>query len=190
MGSYAATVITRDNTSFTSQNTIMDPLVVWENSMQDFLGANLASATINNLNARPDACPQFNKFFHLETKTVQLDAGQDWTFTVQGPKNLDLDYRKFFKNGGFYSVQKFTRGVFFSVKTDLISGGGLNINKIGRFKLSSLGNIPVEINLVTKIAMPETTGIKAVPGEGGGPLESVGLGGLEGGDWGPPEARP
>ena len=169
MGSMDTTVTNRDNGVAINQNTVLMPLTVWGNSLADFLGSNLASATVNNLNAVPNACPQFNKFFSLETKIVKLEPGQDYTFTVQGPKNQELDYRKFFKNGQFYSVQKFSRGIFFSVMTDLISGGGADINKAGRFKLNSLGNLPVEINLYTKIAMPETTGIKSTAT--GAPIE-------------------
>jgi len=100
-----------------------------------------------------------------------MEPGQEFAFTVQGPKNQELNYRKFFKGTLFHSIQKFSRGVFFSVESDILSGNGADINKIGRFKTTSLGNVVVEIQMRAKIGMPETTGLKGAPTVGGGPLE-------------------
>jgi hypothetical protein len=167
-GNKTSNVVTRDNVALGTNTNYcgQDAGQTWSDTMADFTGNNLAAATAFNMGSEPTKQPVFNKLFSTECKTFIMESGQSEEFTVQGPTNQTLDYRKYFQNSIFRDIQKYSRSIFFVRTSDLISGGGADINKIGRFKTTSLGNIAVEIELNYKISMPDSVGAKVTGNAG------------------------
>lgn len=52
-----------------------------------------------------------------------MEPGMQFKFFVQGPSNMELDYKKYWQNGIYMNVQKFSRGIMFIAHEDLTSMG-------------------------------------------------------------------
>jgi len=151
-----------------------DPIRTWEEMLATPTGRNILSADKYRFGMVPEATPEWNKYWSYEKKEIVLEPGQTTTFNVQGPVHTELDYTKFFKNDIFLPIQKFSRFVFFIMKTDLIGGAGTagDREKIGRFGLPGEGRLCIERTFKCKITVPESTGMAMTPTGGAANIET------------------
>jgi len=171
----------REQSGFSAQNTavggqvigIYDPVRTWDEMLANPTGRNLLNADKYRFGMVPESTPEWNKYWSYEKKEIVLEPGQTTTFNVQGPVNHEMKYEQFFKNEIFLPIQKFSRFVFFIMKTDLIGGAGNDTdrNKIGRFGLPGEGRLCIERTYKVKIACPESAGVNLTL-----PLPSTGSG--------------
>ena len=109
------------------------------------------------LYSKPTNTRGWSKYFSYELKEINLEPGQVYEHVVYGPKDMLLDYAKFYQQGGYtngganissymFDVQKFSRFTFFIVRADLIMGDNVSVGVSGtsggRFaELNSTSNI-------------------------------------------------
>jgi len=95
----------------------------------DKAGGNVANCTTATIHTNPLHLAMFTKAYKSSKLTVTLEPGQKYDHTIQGPKNLDLDYQKFYghptasSEAVFQPIQKFTRYVWYVIKQDLAQKG-------------------------------------------------------------------
>lgn len=160
--SNVSTTVIDPNGATTANQVTMDqtPTVGWTNSLATQTGKNVAGADIYRIGMRPESDPLWKKNWSFEVTEVILDPGQSHSFNIQGPKNMTLDYQKFYKEQQFQSIQKFSRYTFFLVESDLIQGSSTDFGLVGRFKLAGTGCLLLERKLHISLTVPESTGMR------------------------------
>lgn len=82
--------------------------------------------SINDLHLNPSSSPTFRQVWKSALlKEVVMEPGMQFKFFVQGPSNMELDYKKYWQNGIYMNVQKFSRGILFIAHEDLTSMGAI-----------------------------------------------------------------
>jgi len=156
-----------------------DPYDTWEQgffldrpgSTQQTLGNGPNPQLINPLTmfATPEQTRTFNKYWKVSKTYFKLEAGQTATMVIQGPKMLDLDYNKFWKENVFQNVQKFTRGCFAIVRNEVNGSGAIpapGVATVGRYGLPygtvapAVESVLFEQRRYCKLCMPDMTGFK------------------------------
>lgn len=139
---------------------LYDPVSSWADILGTDTGRNISNSDIFRLGMKPTFSPEWKKAWSSETVDIVLEPGQSHLFNVAGPSQHQMDYTKFFRNNLMHTVQKFSRYVFFTLKTDLLGGAGTDADqkKTGRFKIDAPGKLCIERTFKCKISIPESTG--------------------------------
>lgn len=136
---------------------------VWVNSLATQTGFNVTGATVDAVGMRPENDPKMKQLYKHEVCEMNIEPGQSISFRVQGPSDQELDYSKFYHQGAFQSLQKFSRGTMFIVYNELSQGkGDVDFSKVGRYKYieTQTSALLVEKKMFCKISVPESTGLK------------------------------
>jgi len=125
----------------------------------DTLGPNLSGVVKEFLGMKPTMNKAWNKEWNVEAKTIQLEAGQTFSFTIPGPSGV-YDYQKMHDgNSGVISeLHPWTKYVFYTVYNDLVV---TNLGITGRFETIPpliTNAIVCEYTYNYKIEAPEITG--------------------------------
>jgi len=98
-------------------------------------GGNVFSVNREKLGLHPNLVPGFTRNWQSEIVELILQPGQTYVWTVQGPRNLEVDFNKFLNGGNYIEQQKFMRYMWVIYHTDLIStiGSGGSEGQPGYF---------------------------------------------------------
>lgn len=132
-------------------------------------GKNLNNIAPQQLYTTPNMYAGFTSVFSTEKIYIKLEPGQDYVYKLQGPKNLDLDFSKFYDppysstEAVIVSVRKFSRCIGFNVKQDLVAQGTSAAATSGRYAIgtdSSPNVVSVERVLNCSLSCPESVGMR------------------------------
>jgi len=147
--------------------TSLDPLTAWIFGLTQAFnnGTNPGNNLVTQLFMDPRHNPEFATYWKPEVTTVVLQPGQSHTFTVLGPKGIEIDYTKHFiiPASGVPSVilpyAKFSRGVFFTYHMDIVSS---SLAGIGRYLSTGAGTggLGYEKRVHFKMRVPDDAGFK------------------------------
>jgi len=120
----------------TNADYCTDPVVSWEQGLfSDIrMGRNLSGVGINTMYTCPTEVSQFVRDYKDEVTNVVLEPGQTYDYFIQGPRNLEIDYAKMFKNDMHMYIQKCMRFPMFVYHSDIVgaaSSTGLNNATVG-----------------------------------------------------------
>jgi len=110
-GQAISTSFGTDNANVTSNSLIQLPLVQWAQKVNDaqnndFLNNEYLREQYNN---KPfEIVGMSTEWSHSLTRFV-IGPGQKENFFIQGPKNMDFDWHKSFKNGQFCDIDKYVK---------------------------------------------------------------------------------
>jgi len=140
-----------------------NPVDVWNSSMdlQDNIpggaGENPTVCRLETLYATPKLCSQFKNLYKLDETIVQIEAGKEYNYKVDGP-SMEYSYAKFWNDGIFYDKQKFTKQVMFVAYNDLVR---TSLGTTGRYTDRSINDpnsILIEQTQFIKFAIPDQVG--------------------------------
>lgn len=106
------------------------PAAAWANALGDdfqnfsayqSIPAAQSALNVNVLDLYPTQSKSLKSVYKCAMlKEYVMEPGEQVKFKVQGPNQVEYDYQKFWKNNAFMSIQKSSRGIFFTVKEDLV----------------------------------------------------------------------
>jgi len=133
----------------------------------DNVATQVPDVYLNDCGVEPNMFPGFNSTYKYETKEMLISPGETCAHSVQGPKNMDVDFSKLYLSGTNEAAglwKKTSCSVMFKVEIDLqfattgLPGG---TNGTGRFAplLDGISDpIAVEIQETYKLTMPDIAG--------------------------------
>jgi len=175
--------IFENNTGFTTGNLTItgqpnlqsNPVQHWINSLatEHKAAGNKSNIAASMLHLDPRSCKTFKSLFTVEATNIVLEPGQTYNHFVQGPKNMMLDYSKFYatpvgtNEGSLLPVRTFSKCLMFVLKVDLVTQGNTNAGRLASVQSETVGDVVcLEKQFHCKLACPETVGAKidnAVP---------------------------
>ena len=146
------------------------PLQCWVNALTlddidapdaDSAGPNLNAVVPSFLHAKPNQVKAFRKDYHVTSKTVLLEPGQVYNFSIQGDSGI-YDFNKYHTGPTATLAENTnrTKWCFYTVHNDLIV---TNAGVTGRFETTSTAifrSIVCEYSYHYRIECPEQTGFK------------------------------
>lgn len=141
------------------QNTAY-PITQWNNALTQEVtdGINLSGINNGYLYTGPSSCAAFNKWYSTSTKTVVLEPGQVYQYTMKGPENFMYEFEKFFNGLTYQQIQKMARFVIAIVTPDLTSSTAVVHQAAHAGFPATSGMLAVEAFHHYELAMPEQTG--------------------------------
>nr|WAE42864.1 MAG: capsid protein [Cressdnaviricota sp.] len=146
-------------------DALLTPTAYWSNAMGTDTNSlfNLQAVTPAFLGLAPSQSPTFVQGYKTGMTEVFLEPGSTYTYKLQGPSNLDVDFMKYYVNGTLQDIQKYCRFVMPVVSSELCVDTGTGSSTIfGRMpwaQNAATGNVlGCERKLYCKIKMPEQTG--------------------------------
>jgi len=108
---------------------------------------------------RPTTTKGWNKYWKATVTKLIMEPGQSTEISVAGPKGVEYDFNKFYKDGVFQINQKMARVCFAVVRNCL---GSATLATVGRYGAVGLAATQViyEVKRFTKIRMPDETGFQ------------------------------
>jgi len=106
---------------------------------------------------RPTTCKSWNKYWKASVTKLVMEPGQSTEISVDGPKNVQYDFNKYYKDGLFQSNQRTTRWCFAVVRNCL---GATTLATVGRYGAvgGAATQVIYEVKRFVKLAMPDETG--------------------------------
>lgn len=144
---------------------ITSPVDAWDDALvQDTLaapesGPNVIGNDKTVMFMRPTTTKGWNKYWKATVTKLVMEPGQSTEISVDGPKNIQYDFNKFYKDGLFQSGQKMTRCCFAVVRNCI---GATTLATVGRYGAASLAGTQIiyEVKRFTKLRMPDETGFQ------------------------------
>lgn len=137
----------------------------WINGLTEAydVGVNPFNNTVQSLFVDPRQNATFNAHWKADVTAIVLSPGESHTFTVPGPKGIEIDYSKYFlKPTGASTAtilpwDKFSRDVFFVYYLDLVV---TDQNAVGRYTSGAGegGGLGCELSIHTKMRVPDDAG--------------------------------
>jgi len=155
---------------------IGNPGQLWESSLksQAFSHINVGRSVPQDLYQNPKSNPLFNKHYKSDCTIVVLEPGQVYDYFIQGPTNLDIEYKNLFMSGGpaherwYQGIQKWMRYPLITAYLDMITDG----DRSGRYPPSEAAGgteaIGIERIMKFSLKMPESVGARV--GSNGDPV--------------------
>jgi len=114
------------------------------------------NVTMNHLYTKPTMFKEFNQYYKAEELFCVLEPGQNWDFTIQGPKMV-YDMKKFNENANYQLIQKQDIFLLSRYWTDMI--GETSTSNSARVPIDNLtSEITWEAEYYCSCSMPETVG--------------------------------
>lgn len=144
-----------------------NPVDAWNSSMdlQDpsatfpgGSGENPTGVRLETLYATPKLCSQFKNLYKMDETIVQIDAGKEYNYKVDGP-SMEYSYAKFWNDSVFYDKQKFTKQVMIVAYNDLVR---TSLGTTGRYtdrSVNDANSIVIEQTSYIKFAIPDQVGL-------------------------------
>lgn len=135
-------------------------------------GSNVLSHNLEELGVTPKILPGWNSNWKCDVVTVVLQPGQTYTHYMQGPKDMEMDFAKFYQGGDYQKVQKFSAFLLCVYYGDLV---GTSAGAVGHYEeigdtadntYDGLG-VLVRQEVVYNLSMPELAGFKGTGGVAG-----------------------
>jgi len=169
--------IFENNTGFTTGNlTITGQPLYHSNPVQHWVSAlasehkatgNKSNIAASMLHLDPRSCKTFKALYNVEATNIVLEPGQTYNHFVQGPKNMMMDFSKFYSTpvgtneGSLQPVRTFSKCLMFVLKVDLVTQGNNNAGRLASVQSETVADvICVEKQFHCKLACPETVGAK------------------------------
>lgn len=148
--------------NISTNNAVAD----WEVGLQlmNTGGTNPQNNVKETLYADPRDVPQFNTFWRAEMTTVILKPGESYTYFVQGPSQLEIDWSKYLTRGitgdtdvHYASYGPWSRACFVVYYPDLVTG---TLANSGRYPSGGVGSGGISVEVKTKFSLqcPESAG--------------------------------
>lgn len=136
-----------------------DPVTFWQTCLiQDAkAGKNVSQSGSDTYGMTPLANAAFRKYFKIEHITIVLEPGQTYKHYLQGPSDFNVKFDKFFKNTVYLGLQKFMRGVFYTIIPGLVNSAGGNV---GRYISDDTLGVACELTRYASFKMPEQTALR------------------------------
>lgn len=148
---------------------IGNPSLQWNACLSDQYnaGVNIANSVYTDIYQSPLFSPEMKAIYNLEEHIFVLEPGQTADLKIQGPKNFDIDYNKFFRSnntslGQYMGIQKFMRYPMAVYYNDLAFG---NTSGFGRFP-GTIGLLNIERQMHYSFSMPDLAGATVSLGNG------------------------
>lgn len=143
-----------------------NPVDVWNSGMdlQDntVKGENPTGCRLETLYANPKWVSQFKHHYKVEETIVNIEAGKEYNFKVDGP-SMEYDFAKFWTNNAFIDKQKFTKQVMFVAFNDLVRTSGGTTGRYTDQNVNDPSSILIEQTSYIKYAIPEQVGFVIQP---------------------------
>nr|WAE42770.1 MAG: capsid protein [Cressdnaviricota sp.] len=162
------------NAAVTVEDALLDPAAYWAQCMANDVveGYNLGTAggtfaaTPTTYGATPSLSPMFAKGYAVGCTEVFLEPGATYSYFLQGPSNLEVDFKKYYTNDVFSNIQKYSRYLLPVVFSELVANDGFATGQVlGRLNFiqgAIAGNyLYCERKMYCKMKMPEEAGFTA-----------------------------
>lgn len=140
-------------------------------------GTNPRNNTIATLHNDPRLCAQFDHYWSVEKQTVTLTPGQTYKYTMNGPSDFNLDFKKMFHKTAaplptISNNQKFGRELMISYYADVVQDQGGNV---GRKYTGSdgFGGLSVQYDEFFVLKRPDTAGFKYPASTAAGQIQNL-----------------
>lgn len=112
-----------------ANDAIIGPSYQWAKMLFDDRNQALTQNYPENLRTLPMHTPNFNQNFKTEVTEIVLEPGTSYNYHVEGPKDLEVNFEKYFVNDKLMDIRKYCRAPIFIWHGDIVgnsaSKGGL-----------------------------------------------------------------
>lgn len=164
---YTVDPVTAAMTLVTEPQAVLGAREMWNKGLTDdfaegyssgLSGAGVLQAldyTVLDLN--PGTSKNFSRSFKTNFKEYVLLPGEGFSYIIQGPTQLELDYEKYLLSGIYQNIQKFSRAVLLVVKPDIVGAATSGAGRLGDTILSEV--LGFERKDFFTLEMPEIAGV-------------------------------
>jgi len=142
------------------------PVSTWTNALTNdsttgTTGANVLDVSPNTLYNLPGINPSMRANYRISREKVKLEPGQEYNYMINGPNNVDLHMKKYYRNGVYQNVSSsLSRYLMVIAYPDMIPDASGQTIRPSTTSSTLLSGVCIETNLYYNLTMPDTAGFE------------------------------
>jgi len=151
------------------QATTNGPVSTWTNSLTNDsttgpTGTNVLDNSIFTLYNLPGINPSMRANYRISREKVKLEPGQEYNYTVNGPNNVDVNMKNYYRNGTYQNVSSnLSRYLIVIAYPDMVPDGNGQTLRPSTSGASTLtAGVCIETSLYYNLTMPDTAGFETL----------------------------
>jgi len=145
------------------------PVTTWINSLSNDstsgpTGTNVLDNSINTLYQLPGINPSMRANFKISREKVKLEPGQEYNYTINGPNNIDVNMKNYYRNGSYQNVSSnLSRYLIVIAYPDIVPDtDGQTLRPSTSAASTTTAGVCIETSLYYNLTMPDTAGFETV----------------------------